>query len=151
MQKLASPGHPSAAPTNLALNTLLASLNPRNTLVATAFTPQHNAHKPLPALSPRMNCLLSTLATCAHNNVHVECTSSPLACLPQRDDDLLLGCLGGIGEGKSHAMAPFLAERQRTSLIPCKAPSIPQAHQAPKIWEYPFWCQSPPNVDEDVS
>jgi hypothetical protein len=28
MQKLASPGHPSAAPTNLALNTLLASLNP---------------------------------------------------------------------------------------------------------------------------
>jgi hypothetical protein len=78
-----------AAPTDLAISTLLALLNPRNTPVATAFTPQHNAH----------------------NNVHVECTSSPLACLPQRDDDLLLGCLREIGEGKSHAMAPFPAER----------------------------------------
>jgi hypothetical protein len=51
-----------------------------------------------------------------------------------RKGDLLLGCLGGIERG-SHATAPrahVLIGRQRTSLIPYKAPSIPQDRQVPQ-------------------
>jgi hypothetical protein len=132
---------------------LAHSLRPRMLL-------PHAAPQQTPAPSRQHTRLLHKPSQSQHSNAHsthmcIECTSPPYLPPIERDNEGGSPArLLGRNWGGSHAMAPcahVLAGRQRTSLIPCKVPSIPQARQAPKIWEYPFWCQSPPNMDENTS